>query len=296
MPTKQRDELFKKQIEELCDHKERIILCAKYLKEKFGSHLAWLKPKVVIILGSGLGPLANVVTDKKSILYKKIPFFPNSTAPGHEGRLIIGKIGGVPVFVMSGRTHGYEGVSAKEITSPLRVFHLLGVRNLIVTNACGGIADNLKLGDIMVIKNHNGLLMRDNPLTGANDENFGPRFPGRLYPYDQKWQTLFHEMTEKMKLKIKNGVFAAVPGPNYETYEELIFLRKNGVSGIGMSTVYEAIVATHQNWRILGISIVTDCPLDQKTDVTSDEVIKVANKTGRTLKKLLVKFIKKADF
>jgi purine-nucleoside phosphorylase len=216
-----------------------------------------LRPRIALVLGSGLGAFADELKEATQIPYAKIPGFQQSTAVGHAGRLVIGKAEGVPVVAMQGRFHGYEGYSAKEVTFPMRVFGRMGIKAAILTNAAGGINTGYTQGALVVIRDHINL-QNTNPLVGANDERFGPRFPDLSKTYSPEFRAIAAEELRRMKMSVLDGVYAALSGPNYETPAEIRYLRTIGADLVGMSTVPEVIVARHMGIEILGISCVTN--------------------------------------
>jgi purine-nucleoside phosphorylase len=210
-----------------------------------------------LILGSGLGAFADELTDAARIPYAQIPSFPRSTAIGHAGQLVIGKAGGVPVAVMQGRVHLYEGYSASEVAFPVRVLGRMGVRSVILTNAAGGINVEYGQGALVVLRDHINL-QGQNPLTGANDERFGPRFPDMSYTYAKRYREIALEEAKRLGIAPREGVYAALAGPSYETPAEIRYLRTIGADLVGMSTVPEAIAARHMGMEVLAISCVTN--------------------------------------
>lgn len=216
-----------------------------------------LRPQIAVVLGSGLGAFANDLSDSARIPYGKIPGFARSTAVGHAGRLVIGKAGAVPVAAMQGRVHLYEGYSAREAAFPMRVLGRMGVRAAILTNAAGGINRDYKQGALVVIRDHINL-QGANPLTGANDERFGPRFPDMTEAYSKEYRKIALAEAQRLGIETHEGVYAALAGPSYETPAEIRYLRTIGADLAGMSTVPEAIVARHIGIRVLGISCVTN--------------------------------------
>lgn len=214
-------------------------------------------PKSVIVLGSGLGVMAEEIVDKVVIPYKEIPHFPLSTVAGHAGELIIGKLNYAPVIAMNGRFHFYEGYDFEQITFPIRVFSLLGVKNIILTNAAGGINFNYAPGDFMIIRDHinfSGV----SPLRGKNMDEFGPRFPDMTNLYDPELSTMIRDLAAAGNMNINEGVYAYLQGPNFETPAEIKALRTLGADAVGMSTVPEAIVARHCGIKVAGISCITN--------------------------------------
>src|SRR5271165_2160881 len=216
-----------------------------------------LRPKIGLVLGSGLGAFADDLTDAVRIPYAQIPSFPRSTAMGHAGQLVIGKSGSVPVAVMQGRVHLYEGYSAAEVAFPTRVLGRMGVRALILSNAAGGINTAYGQGALVMLRDHINL-QGQNPLTGANDERFGHRFPDMSYTYAKRYRELALDEAKKLSIPPWEGVYAALAGPSYETPAEIRYLRTIGADLVGMSTVPEAIVARHMGMSVLAISCVTN--------------------------------------
>lgn len=235
------------------------------------------EPHAGIILGTGLGGLTQKIAVEAAFDYEAIPHFPRSTTPTHRGRLVCGRLQGLPVMAMEGRFHMYEGYSLKEISLPVRVMRALGARLLVVSNACGGMNPNFNCGDIMVIEDHINL-MGDNPLIGVNDDRLGPRFPDMSEPYEQKLVARALEVAQREHIRAHQGVFVAVPGPNLETRAEYRFLRGIGADAVGMSTVPEVLVAVHCGLRVVGFSIVTDmCLPDELEPANVEKIIAVAN-------------------
>jgi purine-nucleoside phosphorylase len=216
-----------------------------------------LRPQIGLVLGSGLGAFADEMTDAVRIPYADIPAFPRSTAVGHAGQLVVGKSGDVPVVVMQGRVHLYEGYSAAEVAFPVRVLGRAGIRALILTNAAGGINVEYGQGALVVLRDHINL-QGQNPLTGANDERFGPRFPDMTYTYAKRYREIALEEANRLRISPHVGVYAALAGPSYETPTEIRYLRTIGADLVGMSTVPEAIVARHMGMSVLAISCVTN--------------------------------------
>ena len=240
-------------------------------------------PHVAIILGTGLGGIVEEIEIEAAIEYGDIPHFPTSTATSHRGRLVCGRLAGVPVVAMEGRFHLYEGYPLKQITLPVRVFKELGAELLIVSNACGGLNPYYNAGDIMVIEDHINLL-GDNPLIGINDERLGPRFPDMCEPYDQSWIDRSIKIARDQGIGVHKGVFVAVPGPNLETRAEYRFLRMIGADVVGMSTVPETIVAVHCGLKTIGLSVITDmCLADALEPSNVEEIIATANRAAPDL-------------
>jgi len=250
-----------------------------------------INPQIGIILGTGLGALAGEIENREVISYKDIPYFAISTAPGHKGNLILGKLSGKEVIAMQGRFHFYEGYSLEEITFPIRVMKGMGASILVESNAAGGINLNFKAGDLMMITDHINLT-GNNPLIGPNDERLGQRFPDMSEPYDEKLIELAERIALEEKIKIHKGVYVGVTGPNFETRAEYRFLRYIGADAVGMSTVPEVIVARHAGLRVLGISCITDeCIPDRLEPVDSDKVIRVAQEAEPRMTKLVKRII-----
>jgi purine-nucleoside phosphorylase len=216
-----------------------------------------LRPRIALVLGSGLGAFAEEFANAIRIPYKKIPHYPQSTAIGHAGQLVIGKVGNVAVVGMQGRVHLYEGYSAKQVAFPIRVFSRMGIQAVIVTNAAGGINLNYSEGALVALRDHINL-QAANPLIGPNDDRFGPRFPDMTRAYDAEFRGFVGEEGRKLKLNLHEGVYLALAGPNYETPAEIHAFRTLGADLVGMSTVLEVIAARHSNMRVMGISCVTN--------------------------------------
>jgi len=214
-----------------------------------------LRPKIALVLGSGLGPFADEFADATKIPYASIPYFPQSTAIGHAGQLVVGNVDGVGVAGMQGRVHLYEGYSVKEVVFPIRVFAGMGIKAVILTNAAGGI--KFTQGRLVVISDHINL-QGVNPLMGLNDERFGPRFPDMSSAYDKRFREMAVGQGNRLGIGIDEGVYAALAGPSYETPAEIRYLRAIGADLVGMSTVPEVIAARHSEMRVLGISCVTN--------------------------------------
>jgi purine-nucleoside phosphorylase len=229
-------------------------------------------PRVAVILGSGLGGAGAGLKDRVVIPYDRIPHFARSTAHGHSGQLVCGLLDGVPVVIMEGRQHAYEGYPLQQITLPVRVLKRLGADLLIVTNACGGLNPQYRTGDLMVIEDHINLL-GDNPLIGINDERLGPRFPDMSAPYTPGLIDAALAVARRENFVAHKGVYVAVTGPNLETRAEYRFLRTIGADVVGMSTVPEVLVAVHAGMRVLGISVITDMCLPDALEVATVEHI-----------------------
>jgi len=236
-----------------------------------------LRPKIGVVLGSGLGAFADELTDATKIPYAQIPSFPRSTAVGHQGQMVIGRAVGISVAVMQGRVHLYEGYSAAEVAFPVRVLGRMGIRALILTNAAGGINFEYKQGALVVVSDHINL-QGQNPLVGANDARFGPRFPDMTQAYYKPYRALALEAAHKLGQAVYEGVYAALLGPSYETPAEIRYLRTIGADLVGMSTVPEVIVARHVEIKLLAISCVTNMAAGiLETPLNHEEVLE----TGR---------------
>jgi len=250
-------------------------------------------PKSGLILGTGLGGLAEEITSKTIIPYAEIPHFPTSTVQSHAGQLVCGELRGVPVVAMEGRFHFYEGYSMQQVTFPVRVMKALGADTLVVTNAAGGMNPHYELGDVMVIDDHINL-MGDNPLRGINDDTLGPRFPDMCEPYSRELSTIALQAALELGIQAYKGVFLAVAGPNLETRAEYRMLRGMGADVVGMSTVPEVIVAVHAGLKVLGFSIVTDiCLPDALEPVDIQKILAVAARGGEKLSRLIPKVFEK---
>lgn len=245
-------------------------------------------PHAGIILGTGLGSLVEEIDVDVAIPYDEIPHFLKSTVESHQGRLVCGRLSGLPVMAMEGRFHMYEGYSLKQITLPVRVMKAMGAELLVVSNAAGGMNPYYQCGDIMVIEDHINL-MGDNPLIGINDDRLGPRFPDMCEPYEQTLVDRALTVARREDIVAHKGVFVAVAGPNLETRAEYRFLRTIGADVVGMSTVPEVIVAVHAGLRVVGMSIVTDmCLPDALQPANVAEIIATANAAEPNLRRLVL--------
>lgn len=216
-----------------------------------------LRPKIGLVLGSGLGAFADSLTDATRVPYSDIPAFPQSTAMGHAGRLVIGNAGSVTVAAMQGRAHQYEGYSAREVAFPIRVFGRMGIRAVVLTNAAGGINLSYSQGALVLLRDHINL-QGTNPLVGPNDDRFGVRFPDMTQAYSRAYREIAREEAAKLKIPLHEGIYAALLGPSYETPAEIEYLRRIGADLVGMSTVAEVIAARHMGLDVLAISCVTN--------------------------------------
>jgi purine-nucleoside phosphorylase len=242
---------------------------------------------LAIVLGTGLGGLAEEIEAETVIPYEEVPDFPVPTVESHSGRMLLGHLSGQPVVAMQGRFHRYEGYSFQQVAFPVRVMRDLGAETLIVSNACGGMNPMWDVGDLMLIADHINLL-GDNPLIGPNLDELGPRFPDMSEPYDLGLQRLALDVAKDEKITLRRGVYVAVAGPNLETRAEYRFLRLIGADVVGMSTVPEVIVAVHGGMRVLGVSIITDsCLPDALKPASVEEIIRVAGEAEPKLTSLI---------
>ena len=234
------------------------------------------KPQVGIVLGSGLGHFTNEIKVEKEILYKEIPHFPVSTVEGHSGKLVFGTIGDKSVVAMAGRFHNYEGYTAQEIVFPIRVMKYLGIENLLLSNAAGGVNPDFKVGDLMLINDHVSQFV-PNPLIGKNDNEVGPRFPDMYEPYNKELIQRAKNISKANGINCKEGVYISVTGPTFETKAEYRMIRAIGGDEVGMSTVKEVIVAVHMNLPCFAVSVITDMWVDgHELTVSHEEVLKAA--------------------
>jgi len=253
-----------------------------------------LAARIAIVLGSGLGDFAEEFKDSVTLPYREIPGFVSSTAEGHAGNLVIGKVEGVPVLAMQGRVHYYEGYSLEEVTFPIRTFKLLDIDTLILTNAAGGVDVELTQGALMVISDHLNL-MGVNPLRGPNDERFGPRFPDMSEVYSRELQELAIEEAHELGLTLRRGIYAGLPGPSYETPAEIHMLRAFAADAVGMSTVAEAIVARQMGMKVLGISCITNMAAGiNENPINHEEVMETGRRVRETFTQLLRRVIAKS--
>lgn len=245
------------------------------------------RPEIAVVLGSGLGPLADDIDARTVMAYADIPGMPVSGAPGHAGRLVLGTLAGRRVVAMQGRVHLYEGFSSALCAFPVRVMHALGARTLVVSNACGGLDPGYRAGDLML---HTDLINAtgQNPLTGPNDERVGPRFPVMFDCYDAAYLRIARATARSQELVLREGVYLAIAGPSYATRAELRAYRVLGAAAIGMSTVHEVIAARHLGMRVLGLSTITDLALpDRSEHATSEQVLRVAEASGERFRTLV---------
>ncbi len=248
-------------------------------------------PRVGIILGSGLGPLADEVEDPVIIPYPEIPHFAVSTVPGHSGHLVSGTLDGVPVAVLRGRVHYYEGYSLQQVTFPVRTLRRLGAELLVITNAAGGLNPTFRTGDLMVLSDHINLmgLAGQNPLVGPDEPELGVRFLDIADAYDPELRARALELGAEEEMRVHEGVYAVVAGPSFETRAEVRFLRQIGADAVGMSTAPEVIVARHERMRVLGISVITNValPTDEEPEVSHEGVLAVAARASPGLQAIV---------
>ena len=259
---------------------------ASFIQHKFN-----FEPQIGIILGTGLGGLAKEIDVVGELPYEDIPNFPVSTVEGHHGKLILGNLGGKRVIAMQGRFHYYEGYSMQEVVLPVRVMKFMGIQCLLVSNACGGVNPDYKIGDLMIIRDHINLFP-DSPLRGKNIDELGPRFPDMSKAYDKGLVAKAQEIAAAQNISVQTGVYAGVSGPCLETPAEYFYIRKIGADVVGMSTVPEVIAARHMNLPAFGISIVTDLGVEGKiVEVSHDDVQEVAAQSEPLMTKLLKELI-----
>jgi purine-nucleoside phosphorylase len=252
-----------------------------------------LRPDVAIILGTGLGGLADEISVEAAIPYERIPGFPLSTVESHAGRLLFGRLGQRPVVAMQGRFHRYEGYALADVTFPVRVMRALGATTLVVSNACGGMNPLWQPGDLVLLSDHINLL-GDNPLIGSNDDRLGSRFPDMSDPYDAGLRGLARMLATELGITLREGVYVAVPGPNLETRAEYRMLRGMGADVVGMSTVPEVIVAAHAGMRTVGISIITDqCLPDALEPANIERIIATAQRAEPSLTRLITGLVER---
>jgi len=251
------------------------------------------KPKIGIILGTGLGGLVKEIKKEVVIDYANIPHFPVSTVESHHGKLIFGTLAGKKIVAMQGRFHLYEGYDLKQVTFPVRVMKFLGVKNILISNAAGALNTLFRKGDVMIISDHINLL-GDNPLIGPNDDKLGPRFPDMSEAYNKELITLAEKAALDLKIRVQKGVYVAMQGPNLETKAEYRFLRTIGADAVGMSTIPEVIVAVHMGMKVLGFSIFTDeCFPDALKPALLEEILKIATKAEPKMTAIMKEVVKR---
>lgn len=245
-----------------------------------------------VVLGTGLGSFVDHIDIKRKVAYQDIPHFPATTVQSHAGEVILGKLKGKPVIVLSGRFHYYEGYSMKEVTFPIRVLQLLGVENIYITNVAGGTNPTFEAGDLVVIKDHI-YMMPENPLRGSNDSRLGPRFPDMKETYSKEVRAKAQQIAQDLGIDLKEGVYFCLQGPNLETPAEYEFIHRSGADLVGMSTVPEVIVAKHAGLNIFAVSIVSNVcyPPDRIQETTIESVVEVAEQSGGRLSTLLTALI-----
>lgn len=267
---------------------EKIMKAAEYMHSRIGNR----KPSVGIVLGSGLGKLADRIEDPITVPYREIPGFPVSTAIGHKGNFIFGRLGGKDVLAMQGRFHYYEGYPMELVTLPIRVMKVLGIGCLFVSNAAGGVNFDFKVGDLMVIRDHINLL--PNPLVGRNLDEFGPRFPDMTRPYDPKLIEKAETVAAELGITLKKGVYLAGTGPSYETPSEYRYFRMIGADAVGMSTIPEVIVARHSSIPVFGMSVITNEAHDdyaEDYENNGDDVVAAADAAADRMSLLFARLI-----
>lgn len=256
------------------------------------------QPEIGLVLGSGLGHLAEEVENPVILPYQSLPNWPVSTVPGHDGRLVLGSLYGKRVLVQQGRVHFYEGYKAEDLVFAVRVMHLLGIRRLILTNAAGGVNPDFKAGDVMLITDHIGFpaMAGFNPLVGLNDERFGVRFPDMSQTYDRAYNDKARKIAAGKGITLREGTYAWLSGPTYETPAEIRFLFKGGVDAVGMSTVPEVIAARHVGMRVIGFSGITNAGShDGEAKTTHEEVLTAADTIGPKIISILKELLPQMD-
>jgi purine-nucleoside phosphorylase len=254
-----------------------------------------LRPRVGLVLGSGLGAFADSLTDSTAVPYREIPHFPLSTAVGHPGRLIVGCCQGVPLAALQGRVHFYEGYKLREVVFPVRVLARLGVQSLVLTNAAGGINRKLKPPSLLLIRDHINL-QGSNPLVGANEEAFGPRFPDMSEAYSRRLRVLAKKIARRLRMRLPEGVYVAVHGPSYETPAEVQALARLGADVVGMSTVPEVIAANHMGLAVLGLSCVSNLAAGlSRRKINHEEVLVAGERLGRQFGRFLEALVRELD-
>ena len=264
-------------------NRERVELATAFLRERLTS-----PPAVGIVLGSGLAPLADRLDEVADVATEDIPGYPPSTVVGHAGRFLFGELGGQPVAMLKGRLHAYEGYDLDEVVLPVRIMAGLGVSTLVLTNAAGGIHPDFRTGDVMLIADHLNL-HHASPLRGRNVDEWGPRFPDMTEIYDADLRRTTHSIADESGMTLREGIYASVPGPQYETPAEIRMLATLGADAVGMSTVPEAIAARHLGLRVLGLSVISNAAAGiSKTPLDHAEVVEAGKRVGEELSSLLV--------
>lgn len=264
----------------------QILQAAEYIKS-----ISANMPDTAIVLGSGMAPMIDKCQVIASIPYKKIPYFPTTTIEGHVGNFLIARLGSKDVYIMQGRFHFYEGYSAKEITFPIRMLSVLNVRNIILTNAAGGLSTEMEAGDLLTVSDHLSFYC-ESPLRGMNLDQFGPRFPDQTEVYNKKFIDLLNQIAKLQSIRMHTGIYAYMKGPQYETPAEISALRNMGVSAVGMSTVPESIVASHCGMRVAAISCISNLASGMTSGgLSHNEVILAAKKASEKMVELIESFI-----
>lgn len=266
---------------------ERAEEAARYISVQ----AAGCTPRAAVVLGSGLGGVADAITDAVEIPYDEIPHFVRSTVEGHAGKLIVGSLNGIDVAAMKGRFHFYEGYTMEEITLPVRVFSVMGIKTIVLTNAAGGTSPHLSAGSLMLITDHINM-MGDNPLRGPNDNRFGPRFPDMTAVYTPAYIEIARTVAREMGLKLSEGVYLGLRGPSYETPAEVQMYAKLGGDALGMSTVAEVTVARHCGMKVLAVSCITNVAAGLAAgEINHEEVMEVGARAGRELGELILRVV-----
>lgn len=274
-----------------CTENRKIADAAEYIQS-----VSKCLPKTAIILGSGLSALAEKNSIVSKIPYAKIPWFPIATVEGHDGNFLSVEVENTTVFMMQGRFHMYEGYSAQEVTFPIRVLSYLGVKNLIITNSAGGLNPNMVTGDLMAITDHLSFFC-PSPLRGKNLEMFGPRFPDQTHIYSPEYVRILSELAEKLSITLHKGIYAYMPGPQYETPSEISALAGMGVSAVGMSTVPEAIVASHCGMKVIGLSCISNLASGMSNEsLCHTDVMNAANSASEKSIRLIQQLFASAEF
>jgi len=273
-------------MQQLDSYVQSVEIAASLLRKRIGR-----VPDTAIILGTGLDGLSNVIKNDISIPYTDIPGFPELTVASHQGNLMIGELAGTPIIALNGRAHLYEGYDAQEVTFPVRVMGALGIKHLVVSNACGGMNPDYDAGDIMLIEDHINL-MGANPLEGPNHNDWGPRFPDMSDPYDRNLRALARKAAEQEGVRLHEGVYVSVVGPNLETRAEYRMLHRMGADVVGMSTVPEVLVARHMGMKVLAFSVITDeCDPDNLAPISIEDVLAAASLASDPLCRLLARIV-----
>lgn len=264
-------------------YRRRVEECARFVSDRLD-----LKPEWGIIMGTGQKLLAEHLVDGKALSYQDLPHFPRATTPTHEGRLCWGRLADRPVLVFQGRVHAYEGYPLSQVAMPVRLLAAVGARNILITNAAGGLNPLFQSGDLMLIADHINLL-GDNPLVGENVDEWGPRFPDLTQAYDRDWLALAEEVGRREGIILRKGIYVAVKGPSLETPAETRFLRAIGADAVGMSTVAEVITAVHAGLRTLGISIISNVNLpDAMAPITLEDVVATVGRAETRLVRVIL--------